>query len=72
MAIGGCTKSLASATGMAKASPDCVGEAHGGFASDGSDISGFSHMVRLHQSTDNNPATDLRNLIRSTIQGLVE
>src|SRR2546430_1969237 len=30
--------------GMAKASPDCVGEAHGGFATDGSDISGFSHM----------------------------
>lgn len=30
---------------MAKASADCVGEAHGGFASDGSDISGFSHMV---------------------------
>jgi hypothetical protein len=30
---------------MAKASPDCVGESHGGFASDGSDISGFSHMV---------------------------
>ncbi|KAH6672003.1 glycosyl hydrolase family 92-domain-containing protein [Halenospora varia] len=30
--------------GMAKASPDCVDEAHGGFASDGSDISGFSHM----------------------------
>ncbi|KAH8811366.1 glycosyl hydrolase family 92-domain-containing protein [Xylogone sp. PMI_703] len=30
--------------GMAKASADCVGEAHGGFASDGSDISGFSHM----------------------------
>ncbi|TAQ88679.1 hypothetical protein B7494_g3014 [Chlorociboria aeruginascens] len=29
---------------MAKASADCVGEAHGGFASDGSDISGFSHM----------------------------
>jgi hypothetical protein len=33
--------------GMAKASADCVGEAHGGFASDGSDISGFSHMVFL-------------------------
>ena len=31
-------------TGMAKASADCIGEAHGGFASDGSDISGFSHM----------------------------
>lgn len=31
--------------GMAKASADCIGEAHGGFASDGSDISGFSHMV---------------------------
>ncbi|PVH83272.1 glycoside hydrolase family 92 protein [Cadophora sp. DSE1049] len=30
--------------GMAKASADCIGEAHGGFASDGSDISGFSHM----------------------------
>ncbi|KAG0651226.1 putative secreted glycosidase [Hyphodiscus hymeniophilus] len=30
--------------GMAKASADCVGEAHGGFATDGSDISGFSHM----------------------------
>ena len=30
---------------MAKASADCIGEAHGGFASDGSDISGFSHMV---------------------------
>lgn len=29
---------------MAKASADCIGEAHGGFASDGSDISGFSHM----------------------------
>lgn len=39
-------------TGMAKASPDCVGEAHGGFASDESDISGFSHMV---YSTLNNP-----------------
>lgn len=37
---------------MAKASPDCVGESHGGFASDGSDISGFSHMVSLHRSTD--------------------
>ena len=33
---------------MAKASADCVGEAHGGFASDGSDISGFSHMVHAH------------------------
>jgi hypothetical protein len=32
---------------MAKASADCVGEAHGGFATDGSDISGFSHMVCL-------------------------
>ncbi|EKD15358.1 hypothetical protein MBM_06574 [Drepanopeziza brunnea f. sp. 'multigermtubi' MB_m1] len=30
--------------GMAKASADCVGEAEGGFASDGSDIAGFSHM----------------------------
>ncbi|RFU24048.1 hypothetical protein B7463_g12286, partial [Scytalidium lignicola] len=30
--------------GMAKASADCIGEAHGGFATDGSDISGFSHM----------------------------
>lgn len=50
-AIEGCTKSLVPAIGMAKASPDCVGEAHGGFASDGSDISGFSHMVRLRQST---------------------
>ena len=33
--------------GMAKASADCIGEAHGGFSSDGSDISGFSHMVCL-------------------------
>src|SRR4051812_44515777 len=33
--------------GMAKAGPDCIGEAHGGFASDGSDISGFSHMVSI-------------------------
>lgn len=32
---------------MAKASADCVGESHGGFATDGSDISGFSHMVRF-------------------------
>ncbi|PBP24134.1 hypothetical protein BUE80_DR005024, partial [Diplocarpon rosae] len=30
--------------GMAKASADCVGEPHGGFASDDSDITGFSHM----------------------------
>ncbi|KIM96232.1 glycoside hydrolase family 92 protein [Oidiodendron maius Zn] len=30
--------------GMAKASADCIGEAHGGFSSDGSDVSGFSHM----------------------------
>lgn len=29
---------------MAKAGPDCTGEAYGGFASDGSPISGFSHM----------------------------
>ena len=57
---------------MAKASPDCVGEAHGGFASDGSDISGFSHMVRLHRPLRRNLATDITNIIRSTIQGLVE
>ncbi|CAL3969973.1 hypothetical protein PZA11_007493 [Diplocarpon coronariae] len=30
--------------GMAKASADCVGEPHGGFASDDSQITGFSHM----------------------------
>ena len=29
---------------IAKASPDCVGEVHGSFATDGSNISGFSHM----------------------------
>ena len=40
------TKGIVSVLGMAKASPDCVGESHGGFASDDSDISGFSHMVR--------------------------
>lgn len=40
-----------SVVGMAKASADCVGEAHGGFALDGSDIAGFSHMVFLYRST---------------------
>jgi hypothetical protein len=29
---------------MAKAGADCNGENQGGFASDGSDIIGFSHM----------------------------
>jgi hypothetical protein len=38
-------RDILSLLGMAKASADCVGEAHGGFAADGSDISGFSHMV---------------------------
>ena len=38
---------------MAKASADCVGEAHGGFASDGSDISGFSHMVYARSQLSN-------------------
>jgi hypothetical protein len=38
-------RNVLTVVGMAKASADCLGEAHGGFASDGSDISGFSHMV---------------------------
>lgn len=58
---------------MAKASPDCVGESHGGLASDGSDISGFSHMVRSPLATrEHNLVTNMGKLILSTIQELVE
>jgi hypothetical protein len=64
-------KGLNPGLGMAKASADCIGEAHGGFASDGSDISGFSHMVCLCRFTlQRNPITDLQNLVLSTTQGL--
>lgn len=45
---------------MAKAVADCVGEPHGGFATDGSEISGFSHMVScLHTISIRRPEADL-------------
>ncbi len=64
------TKTLLMNQGMAKASADCVGEAHGGFASDGSDISGFSHMVLSVSQSFGNKLTIL--LKHSMTPGLVE